>query len=85
MSKSNNRVISGREARLEARGNDSFDLMHNKEKRMTIKDVSIIENEHTHSPETSQFLQLEEALLLNNDNLKKDDSFKQTPQSIPIR
>jgi hypothetical protein len=47
---------SGREARLEARGDDSFDFMQNKEKRMTIKDVSIIENELTHSPETSQIL-----------------------------
>lgn len=33
---------------------------------MTIKDVSIIENELTHSPETSQILQLEEALLLSH-------------------
>jgi hypothetical protein len=57
---------SGREARLEARGDDSFDFMQNKEKRMTIKDVSIIENELTHSPETSQILQLEEALLLSH-------------------
>jgi hypothetical protein len=53
MSKSNHRHLSGREARLEARGHDSFDFMQSKEKRMTIKDVSIIENEHTHSPETS--------------------------------
>ena len=45
---------SGREARLEERGNDSFDLQFGgKGKRMTIKDVSIIENEHGNSPETS--------------------------------